>query len=58
LPESILVVTNRSEVMPFLLLKQRCGIACQATLHRPRHCRCSRIDWRHTYSTAAATKLF
>ena len=30
-----------SEVVPFLLLEQRCGIACQAMLRRPRRCRCS-----------------
>ena len=46
-----------SEVVPFLLLEQRCGMACSATLRRPRRCRCSRTGWRHTYS-AAATKLF
>jgi len=27
---------------PFLLLQQRCGMACQAMLRRPRRCRCSR----------------
>ena len=51
------VVGQLSEVVPFLLLEQRCGIACQATLHRPRRCRCSRTSWRNTCS-AAATKLF
>ena len=51
------VVGQLSEVVPFLLLEQRCGMACQATLRRPRRCRCSRTGWRHTCS-AAATKLF
>ena len=46
-----------SEVVPFLLLEQRCGMTCQAMLRRPRRCRCSRTGWRHTCS-AAATKLF
>jgi len=36
------VVGQLSEVVPFLLLKQRCGMACQAKLPRPRLCRCSR----------------
>ena len=27
---------------PFLLLEQRCGMACQAMLRRPRRCRCPR----------------
>ena len=36
------VVGQLSEVVPFLLLEQRCGIACQAMLRRPRRCRCSR----------------
>jgi len=40
----------------FLLQEQRCGIVCQATLHRPRRCPCSRTGWRHTCS-ATATKL-
>ena len=31
-----------SEVVPFLLLEQRCGMACQAMIRRPRRCRCSR----------------
>ena len=30
------VVGQLSEVVPFLLLEQRCGMACQATLRRPR----------------------
>ena len=51
------VVGQLSEVVPFLLLEQRCGIACQAKLRRPRRCRCSKTGWRHTCS-AAATKLF
>ena len=51
------VVGQLSEVGPFLLLEQRCGMACQATLRRHRRCRCSRTTWRHTCSTAA-TKLF
>ena len=50
------VVGPLSEVVPFLLLQQRCGMACQAMLRRPRRCRCSRTGWRHTCS-AAATKL-
>jgi len=29
------------EVVPFLLLEQRCVMACQAKLRRPRRCRCS-----------------
>ena len=33
---------RRSIVVSFLLLEQRCGIACQAMLRRPRRCRCSR----------------
>jgi len=49
------VVGQLSEVAPFLLLEQRCGMACQAKLPRPRRCRCSRT--RHTCS-AAVTKLF
>jgi len=44
------VVSQLSEVVPFLLLEQRCGMACQAMLHRPRCCRCSRTGWRHTCS--------
>jgi len=51
------VVGQLSEVVPFLLLEQRYGMACQAMLLRPRRCRCSRTGWRHTCS-AAATKLF
>jgi len=31
-----------SQVVPFLLLEQRCGMACQAILRQPRRCRCSR----------------
>ena len=50
------VVAQLSEVVPFLLLEQRCGTACQAMLRRPRRCRCSTTGWRHTCS-AAATKL-
>jgi len=46
-----------SEVVPFLLLEQRCGIVCQVMLRRPRRWRWSRTGWRHTCS-AAATKLF
>ena len=46
-----------SDVLPFLLLEQRCGMACQAKWRRPRRCRCSRTGWRHTCS-AAVTKLF
>jgi len=46
-----------TKVMPFLSLEQRCGMACQAMLRRPRRCRCSRTGRRHT-SSAAATKLF
>jgi len=34
-----LVVGQLSEVVPFLLLEQRCGMACQAMLRRPRRCR-------------------
>ena len=52
-----LVVGQLSEVVPFLLLEQRCGMACQAKLRRPRRCRCSRTGRRHTCS-AAVTKLF
>ena len=52
-----LVVCQLSEVVPFLLLEQRCGMACQAMLCQPRRCRCLRTGWRHTCS-AAATKLF
>jgi len=33
---------STTEVVPFLLLEQRCGMACQAMLRRPRRCRCSR----------------
>jgi len=36
------VVGQLSEVVPFLLLEQKCGMACQAMLHWPRSCRCSR----------------
>ena len=36
------VVGQLSEVVPSLLLEQRCGMACQAMLRRPRRCRCSR----------------
>ena len=36
------VVGQLSEVVPFLLVEQRCGMACQAMLRRPRRCRCSR----------------
>ena len=50
------IVGQLSEVVPFLLLEQRCAMACKVMLHRPRHCRCSRTGWRHTFS--AATKLF
>ena len=32
------VIGQLSEVVPFLLLEQRCGIAYQAMLSRPRHC--------------------
>ena len=42
------VVGQLSEVVPFLLPEQRCGMACQAMLRRPRRCRCSRTSWRHT----------
>jgi len=45
------VVGQPSEVMPFLLLEQRCGMACLAMLSRPRRCRCSRTGWRHTRRT-------
>jgi len=51
------VVGQRSEVVPFPVQEQRCGIVYQATLQQPRRCRCSRTGWRHTCS-AAATKLF
>ena len=51
------VVGQLSEVVPFLLLQQRCGMACQAMLRRPRRCRCSRTGWRQT-SSAAAMKPF
>jgi len=51
------VVGQLSEVVPFLLLEQRCGIACQAMLRRPHRCWCSRTGWRHTCSDTA-TKLF
>ena len=48
------VVGQLSEVVPFLLLEQMCGMACQAMLglRRPRRCRCSRTGWRHTCSAA------
>ena len=36
------VVGQLSEVAPFLLLEQRCGMVCEAMLRRPRRCRCSR----------------
>jgi len=36
------VVGQLSEVVPFLLLQQRRGTACQAMLRQPRRCRCSR----------------
>ena len=36
------VVGQLSEVVPFLLLEQRCRMDCQAMLRRPRRCRCSR----------------
>ena len=46
------VVGQLSEVVPFLLLEQRCGIACQAMLRRPRRCRCSRTGlFRRCYET-------
>ena len=51
------VVGQLSEVVPFLLLEQRCGMACPVMLRRPCRCRCSRTGWRHTCS-ANATKLF
>jgi len=51
------VVGQLSAVVPFLLLEQRCGMACQAKLRRPRRCQCLRTGWRHTCS-AAVTKLF
>ena len=51
------VVGQLSEVVPFLSLEQRCGMASQAMLRRPRRCRCSRTGRRHTCS-AAVTKLF
>jgi len=54
-PEQLDVST--CQVVPFLLQQQMCGIAFQATLHRPRRCRCSTTGCRHTFS-AAATKLF
>ena len=50
-------VGQLSQVVPFLLLEQRYGMACQAMLRQPRRCRCLRTGWRHTCS-AAATKLF
>ena len=50
------VVGQLSEVVLFLLLEQRCGMACQAMLRRPRRCRCSRTGCTHTCS-AAASKL-
>jgi len=40
--ENGFVVGQLSEVVPFLLLEQKCGMACQAMLRRPRRCRCSR----------------
>ena len=42
-----LVVGQLSEVVPFLLLEQRCGMACQGMLRRPRRCRCLRTWSRH-----------
>ena len=51
------VVSQLSEVVPFLLLEQRRGMACQAMSRRPRCCRCSRTGWRYT-SSAAVTNLF
>ena len=33
-----------SPLSPFLLLEQRCGMACQEMLRRPRHCRCSEAE--------------
>jgi len=36
------VVGHLSKFVPFLLLEQRCGMACRAMLRRPRRCRCSR----------------
>ena len=36
------VVGQLSEVVPFLLLEQRCRMSCQAMLRRLRRCRCSR----------------
>ena len=51
------VVGQPSEVVPFLLLEQRCGMAYQAKLRRPRRCRCSRTGWRRTCSVAV-TKVF
>jgi len=50
-------VVGQSEVVPFLFLQQRCGMACRAMLRRPRRCRCSTTGGRHTFSQAA-TKLF
>jgi len=47
-------VGQLSEVVPFLVLEQRCGIACQAQLRRPRRCRCSRTGWRHRPTCSAA----
>ena len=41
----------------FPVAQQRCGMACQAMLRRPRRCRCSRTGCTHTCS-AAATKRF
>jgi len=43
------VVGQLSEVVPFLLLEQRCGMAWQAKLRRPRRCRWSRTGWRHLF---------
>ena len=36
------VVGQLSEVVPFLLLQQRCGMACQTMLRQPRRSRCSK----------------
>ena len=41
------------DVVPFLLPEQRCGMACQAMLRRPRRCRCSRTGSRHTCSASS-----
>jgi len=51
------VAAAEQEVVPFLLQQQRCGIVCQATLHRPRRCRCSTTRWRHTCSAWLCTTL-